>query len=302
LASLPTFHSVARGRLAPRLLAAPLVGALLVFAAFPLLYLVAASLSKSSLGKPFQSFVGLANYAEALRDTVFLGALGRSVLLALPVALMQLVLGTAIALLLLNLTRRRGFLARTLILLPLMTPPVMVGIAWKLLLAPSGGLVNSLLLRLGLFSEPVSFLGQSPLALLMIAVTEIWQWTPFVILLVYAALLGLPREVLEAARVDGATPLQALRRVVLPLLWPALAAVLLIRLIMAFKSFDLIYLLTFGGPGYDTTTGTFLIYRVAFQQFDVGAAAAQTLLFGLLVGLVTLPFVWLRDRALRMYR
>lgn len=296
------FHNVARGaqrgQLVPRLLVAPLIIGLIILVVYPTIYLLAISLSQSSLGQPFTAWVGLSNYIQALRDAVFTRALVRSTLLAVSVSLAQLALGVAIALLL-HTDMRNGNIVRTLILLPLMTPPVMVAVVWRLLLAPVGGLVNGTLINLGFIAQPISFLGTSPLALLSIAITDIWQWTPFVVLLVYAALLGQPHEVHEAALVDGAVGWQIIWFITLPLIWPALLAVLLIRLIMAFKIFDLIYMLTFGGPGFDTTTGTFLIYRLAFQQFNIGYAAAQTLIFGLLVGLVTLPFVLLRNRSIR---
>ena len=110
-----------------------------------------------------------------------------------------------------------------------------------------------------------------------------------------------PREVREAALVDGASPWRAFRGITLPMILPALVAIGLLRLIMAFKVFDLVYALTNGGPGFDTTVGTFQIYRVALQQFDVGYAAAQTILFGVLVGLVTLPVVLLRDWAVKQW-
>ena len=199
----------------------------------------------------------------------------------------------------LTVSRRGGNVFRTLILLPLMTPPIMVATSWKLIFHPTGGLLNGVLQSLGLTDRPISFLGSSRWAFPAIAVADFWQWTPFVILLAYASLQTLPSEVQEAALVDGASGVRAFVSVTLPLLGPALAAIFLLRVILAFKVFDLVYSLTFGGPGFDTNIGTFQIFRMAFRQFDVGYAAAQTIVFGLLVGVVTLPIVIARNAMIR---
>jgi multiple sugar transport system permease protein len=273
---------------------------LLVFAIYPLTYLLVLSASESLLGKPFQSWVGFDNYLAAFADETFLGSLFRSVAFALPVTVAELLLGLGIALLL-QRSVRGGHVVRTLILLPLMTPPVMVAVAWKLILSPVGGLLNTALLGLGLTDKPVSVLGSSTWAFPSIAVADAWQWTPFIVLLVFAALQAQPADVREAATIDGASEWQIFRDVTLPMLVPALVAIALIRFIMALKLFDLVYALTQGGPGFDTTVGSFHIYRVALEQFDVGYAAALTIIFGLFVSLVTLPLVWLRDWSLRRW-
>ena len=120
-------------------------------------------------------------------------------------------------------------------------------------------------------------------------------------LLAYAALQAQPEEIQQAALVDGASAWRAFWSITLPMIIPALVAIALLRLIMAFKLFDLVYALTQGGPGFDTTVGTFQIYRVALERFDVGYGAAQTILFGLVVGLATLPVVLLRDWAVKSW-
>ncbi|MGH2532766.1 MAG: carbohydrate ABC transporter permease [Thermomicrobiales bacterium] len=278
----------------PWLLVAPMIVGLLAFAVYPLIYLLVLSASRSLLGRTFQEWVGLINYRAALRDDVFIGSLIRSVGFAVPVSVLEVAAGLAIALLL-RRSVRGGHVIRTLLLLPLMTPPIMVAVAWRLMLAPIGGLVNNTLRALGVTDEPISFLGSSTWAFPAVGVADAWQWTPFVILLAFAALQALPEDIYEAALIDGASPGRIFWTITLPLLMPALAAVLLIRMITALKLFDLVYILTAGGPGFDTTVATFQIYRVALQQFDVGYAAAQTILFGVVVGLVTLPLVLLRD-------
>lgn len=275
---------------------APVVIALVLTTLYPFLFLVALSLSKSSLGKPFRAFAGLKNYVLALGDAEFLWSLVRTLTYAFLSSAVQVAAGLALALLLSTLLRGGRFLL-SLFLLPLMTPPVMVGVAWKLILAPAGGLLNGSLLALGLIDEPVSFLGSPALAWASVAIADLWQWTPFVAILCFAALSSLPDGVEDAARLDGAGPVQRFRYVTLPLIAAPLASIFLIKLIFSFKLFDLVYVLTYGGPGFATTTTGFSIFRLAMQQFEVARAAAETLIFATLIGLVTLPVVRL-NRAL----
>ncbi|MEQ8282784.1 MAG: sugar ABC transporter permease [Roseitalea porphyridii] len=273
----------------------PLVVGLVVFAVYPFAYLIVLSFSESSLGRPMTDWVGLGNFAYALEGR-FGDTLWRTVFFAVPLSLVQIALGVLIAVLF-NSAVRSGALVRALILLPLMTPPVMVGVAWKLILNPTGGLINGVLLNWGLTDQPISFLGSSPFALMSIGLADTWQWTPFVAILAFAALQAIPEDVYEAARLDGAGPADIFFKVTLPLIAPALVTIFLLRLIMAFKLFDLVYVLTSGGPGFDTNFSTYMIWETLFRDFDVGAAAAQTLLFAITVGIVTLPVTWLHKRA-----
>lgn len=284
-----------RRRLVAWAVALPLLLGLLVFAVYPFVYLLALAASQSNLGSPFRAWVGWKNVANAVGDAKFTAALVRSVAYALVTTAAALLLGLGVALLLDRAVRARALL-RTLMLLPLLTPPVTVGIVWQLLLMPKGGWVNGALLDLGLIAQPMSFLGASAWAFPLVALADVWQWTPFVALMTYAALQVLPEEVLDAARIDGAGGLAIFRHVTLPMLAPALAAVALLKLVIGFKVFDLVFVLTAGGPGQATTVASFHIYRVAIQQFDIGLAAAQTLLFAIVVGLATLPFTMAHDR------
>lgn len=293
-AALGVFHLQRRWG---RILVSPVVGALLLFGLYPTVYLVLLSLSRSTLGQPFQGWVGLSNYLQGFADAAFRQSLWLSVGFSALVCWSEMVLGVFLAVLL-DSVRPRGVF-RALMLLPLMTPPAMVAVVWRLLLAPQGGLLNAVLASLGLVQQPVAFLGSTPLAFFSIVVADIWQWTPFIVLFTYAALQAQPQEAQEAAIVDGARPWQTFRFVTLPLVLPALLGVGLLRLVMAFKTFDLIFLLTAGGPGFDTSVAAFRIYRVGLQEFDVGSAAALTVVFALLVGVVTLPATLLRNHVLK---
>jgi multiple sugar transport system permease protein len=284
-------------RRAAWIMLAPLVLGLAAFAVYPSIYLLALSFTKSTLGQPFKAWIGLSNYDWLTigGDDIFVPSLVRATLFSFVAASVELVLGVVLALPLLALTRGAR-LVRSTLLLPLMTPPILVGVAWKLLLAPGGGLVDGKLMAWGLIDAPISFLGSEPWAALSILVADVWQWTPFVAILAYAAFKQIPEDVHEAAMLDGAHRSTIFWRIMLPLAAPFLLAIFLLRLIMAFKTFDILYVLTFGGPGSSTTMAGFQIWRTALRDFDVGTAAAQTVLFAVLVTLVTLPVVWFHRR------
>ncbi|QEW02146.1 carbohydrate ABC transporter permease [Microbacterium lushaniae] len=278
-----------------RALLAPAIVAIGLIAVYPLAYIVAASFSESSLGRPFSEWVGFGNFAALLGDGVTLPSLGRSLIFAIPSALLALIAGLIVALSL-DAAVKGGRVIRVLLLLPLMTPPVMAGVIWKLMLAPTGGLLNNIGQTFSPGAEPFLFLGSSPAAMVSLILVDAWQWTPFCVLLVFAALQTLPTEVYEASQVDGASVWQTFWRITFPLVLPSLVTVLLLKLVVSFKVFDLVFIMTSGGPGFDTTVSSYEIYRTGLQTFDVGAAAAQTIAFLVLVTIVILPLNAARQR------
>ena len=293
------------------LVVTPMVAGLVVFAVYPFVYLVILSLLKANLAAPFlldfsgptldyigASFDGAGNFADAFGEPKFTDSLWRSALYALVTTAGALLLGVVVAILIDRAVKARSLL-RTLILLPLMTPPVTVAVMWQLLLMPAGGWLNSFLMDMTLISQPVSYLGTATFALPFLCLADVWQWSPFVALMTYAALQTLPADVYEAARLDGAGGLRIFRSITLPMLAPALLAIAVLKLVIGFKVFDLVFVLTAGGPGQDTRLTTFHIYQEALNQFDMGAAAAQTLVYALMVGLITLPFTMAHDAAER---
>jgi len=284
-----------RARWTGRVLLAPAFIAIAIIAIYPLGYIVAASFSKSSLGRPFSEWVGGENFAALLGDGVTIPSLGRSLIFAVPSALIALVAGLVVALSL-DAAVKGGRVIRVLLLLPLMTPPVMAGVIWKLMLAPTGGLLNNAGQAISPGAEPFLFLGSTPAAMISVILVDAWQWTPFCVLLVFAALQTLPSEVYEASQVDGAGVWQTFWRITFPLVLPSLLTVLLLKLVVSFKVFDLVFIMTSGGPGFDTTVSSYQIYRTGLQTFDVGAAAAQTIAFLVLVTIVILPLNALRQR------
>jgi multiple sugar transport system permease protein len=294
---VPAARARWRGRdaTAHRLFVSPSVLSLIVLGFYPLIFIVLTALSESSLGRPFQEWVGTANLEAALGDDDVVASLLRNTIYAIFVSAASAVLGVATALALFR-SARSGAVVRTLLLLPMITPPVVVGILWKLIFNPSGGLFNTVLSFFGYSGDPVSVLASPTFAFLGIAVADVWEWTPLIALLVFAALLGQDPELTEAAALDGAGGIRLFAQITLPAIAGTIAAAFLIRIVLAFKVFDLVYIMTAGGPGQSTTVPAYLIYQAALQQFDLGRAGTITLLLAVVVTVVTLPVVAITRR------
>ncbi|MDH6181710.1 multiple sugar transport system permease protein [Microbacteriaceae bacterium SG_E_30_P1] len=280
---------------AHRLFVAPTILAIVVLGAYPLLFILAGAFSDSTLGKPFRNWVGTENLEVVLADGDVVASIVRTVLYALGVSVVSVGLGVVIALALERATRS-GAVVRTLLLLPLITPPVVVGTLWKLVFNPGGGLLDTLLRGVGVEGASIAPLSSTFWALPAIGLADVWQWTPLVTLLVYAALLTQDPAVREAASLDGAHGFSLFREITWPAVAGTVAAVFFIRLVIALKVFDLVFIMTSGGPGVASTTTSYVIYQVALKEFDIGRASAITLVFAVVVTLVTIPFAVLTRR------
>ncbi len=258
------------------IMVAPAAMFLVVLTLLPIALLLALSASKLtwSTGHAQWSFVGLRNFADLSGDILLRASFWNTLVFAFAAVAMQIVLGLALAVL--TTAARRGRVAyRTIFLLPMLLPGIVIGAIWKLLYSFDFGVINQLLGVVGI--DPQNWLGSRQLALGAIIVVDIWHWTPFCYLLLLAALEALPQDVYEAARIDGAGPWRTFRHVTLPLLAPAIAVTFIFRLIMAFKVFDEVYLLTGGGPGTSTEVISFTIYRRFFTEDRAGYGAAMSL-------------------------
>ena len=264
------------------LFTAPTILSIVVLGGYPLLFILTAAFTDSTLGRPFQEWVGTANFAQILSDDDVVASFVRTVVYALAVAIASIVLGVAVAVALERATRS-GAVVRTLLLLPLITPPVVVGTLWKLVFNPGGGLLATLLPGLSL--APLS---TTAWALPAIGLADVWQWTPLIVILVYAALLTQDPAVREAAALDGAHGLRLFRHITWPAIAGTVAAAFFIRLVIALKVFDLVFVMTSGGPGQASTTTSYLIQQVALKEFDIGRASAITIVFAVIVTVVTL--------------
>jgi multiple sugar transport system permease protein len=256
-----------------------LLPAVLLFAVltlYPVANLVRMSVStiEFTQGAEVWTFTPLRNLELLRADDVVPPALRNTLLFVVVAVAVEMVLGLGLALLVAGVTRGKG-LIRTVMILPILVPPVAIGSMWKLLYNYDFGVLNQALVALGL--PPANWLGSTSLALWSVILVDVWHWVPFVFLILFAAVEALPVDVLEAARVDGATRWQLLRRVTLPLLRPAIVVALLFRTILAFKVFDEVYLLTSGGPGTSTELVTLHLYKVFFEQNQLGYGALLSL-------------------------
>jgi multiple sugar transport system permease protein len=261
-----------------------------------LIYSLAVSLQHYDQSTASFSFVGLQNYADIFRDPRFLRALGTSGIVVAGSVAVQVVLGILLALFF-NQRLRGSWIVRGAIVFPMILTPVVVGLMWRALLNPEWGLVDTLLRALHLPTP--NWFGDPGTAVWSLILVDSWQWTPFVFVIVYARLQALPTDVFEAAEVDGANRLQRLEHIILPLLAPAIAFAAIFRGIDAFRDFALVFGLTYGGPGYSTTTLSFYTFQNGFEfaQYGYASALAYVMLVILIVATTILfRFVSLRRR------
>lgn len=267
------------------LLVAPAVALLLAMTVFPAIYLVHASLFDFTLLGSSRRFVGLDNYVEVLTNGILRSSLLRTLGFVVVAVGVELFIGMIIAV---NLARRSVFntVASTLLLLPLAVTPAVSGLVFRQLLNPNFGWVDHYLESLGIIDRPVEWLSHPATAWTALIGLDVWQWTPFVALILMAGLQALPREPFDAAAVDGASRWQTFRFLTLPMLRPFIAIAVVLRVIQAFKTFDSFKVLTDGGPGDSTEIVNLMIHRVALQSFRVGDAAALGVVFLIIVSLV----------------
>jgi multiple sugar transport system permease protein len=266
---------------------------LILFAmlAFPTAYVLIVSFRDFQLTNPTAGnpFVGLENYRTLLSDPAFYGALWKSVLFTAASVALTFVLGMAIALL---LNRRDVWgtgLTRTVILVPLILTPLVIGATYRFMLERDNGIINEILALVGL--ERIPFLASSTWAMISVILVDAWQWTPFAVLVLLAGLESLPVEPFEAARMDGASRWGEFWYITLPLLAPVIAVVLLIRTMDAFREFDKIFIMTGGGPGTATQTLPIFLYRAGFQDFNMGFSAATGVIMLIIVTVVSSFYV-----------
>jgi multiple sugar transport system permease protein len=259
----------------------PALALLLFLSVFPLLWALYLSFTDYSATRDVAArWIWFDNYLDVLTSSaVHQRALTTAAYVVGAVAL-QTLLGFAIAYLISRRRRGRGAMT-TLFLIPMMLSPVVVGLFWKFMLDAQFGVVNSLLGTLGL--EGAEWLTNQRLALLSVILVDTWQWTPFIMLIALAGLTAVPGYLYEAAEIDRASEWFRFRHITLPLVWPLLLIAILFRAIEAFRLFDLVYILTGGGPGVSTETLSFHVYKVAFLGFDTGLASAYGILMVVVV-------------------
>lgn len=250
----------------------PAIVYLLLIGIFPLLFSFVLSFLNWDVaaGKPM-TFAGLGNYVELFRDWRFRVTLLNTVIFVVAAISLEVIFGFGLALLL-NRKLRGQTIFRVLLILPMMTTPVAAGYTWRMLYHVTNGPINHIL---GLLHLPiVPWLSSGRTALMSIIITDVWQWTPFVFIILLAGLQSLPREPFEAAAVDGASRIQIFFYVTLPMISSILIITILLRLVEALRIFDIIFVMTAGGPGITTESSTMYAKIVGLSQFRIGYGAA----------------------------
>jgi ABC-type sugar transport system permease subunit len=270
-------------RLLGTLLTVPTLLVVVGFLLFPFLYALVLSLMNFNLTNPAaNAFVGLSNYAKLFSDTYFLSAMTRTTLFSLVSVLVEVALGITIAIILNQKFVFQGFM-RGLIILPWALPTVVNAIMWKWIYNAEYGALNAMLTQLGVMSEYKAWLADPIWAMALVIFANIWKETPFVVLMALAALQGIPAELYEAGRVDGASNWQALWRITLPLLKPIIMVAALLEVIWSFQTFDLVYVITSGGPFGSTELIAYRLYLQTFKFLNFGYGAAMAYMVTLIL-------------------
>lgn len=276
-----------RELLLPYVLVAPALAVLLALSIYPLIYSVTISLQQETASGIVWT---LAHFRRLATDNFFRTAMVHTFVYAIAALACEFVLGLALALLLNQQMRGRGVF-RASLLVPMMLPTVVVGIVWRLLLNPNFGAINGTLKQLGVDTESLTWTASPRLAFVAVIAVDVWQWTPFVFLVLLAGLQAIPQEPYEAALIDGSSRWQTFRHVTLPLLKPAILIVLLLRTMDLLRVFDQIFILTEGGPGFATEMISLYIYRTAFRFFDFGYAAAMSFVLLALTNIISVVYI-----------
>jgi len=267
---------------------------IMVMMLFPVLYTLFLSFTNWNLtaGTPL-SFVWLKSYGRVLREPRFLGAIGRTFSFTLLAVIAETVLGLSLALLL-NREFKGKPAMKLILLLPLVATPVAIGIVWNLFYDPTIGLMNYALTVFGLPKS--AWVSSAETVIPALALVDVWQWTPMITLIVLSGLAGLSPEPYESARVDGANGFQIFSNITLPMIAPTLLTAMILRSIDALKTFDIIYAMTGGGPGYASETLNVMAFKYSFEYFRMGQSSVILVFLFMLVLLLSMAIMRLRKR------
>jgi multiple sugar transport system permease protein len=258
------------------LLVTPAMIVLIFFGLVPLFYAIYLAFHHVDLiSGGIGGFVGLDNFREALNDNVFWSATGRTLIFTIASVGIEMVLGISLAFLINQIKWFKGII-RALFLLSLACAPAAVGLVWRYLYDPDFGVYTALLKMVGITAP--NWLGDPSTAMPAIIAFDVWQWTPFVLLVALAGLQSLPKEPFEAAELNGASNWMVLRRLTFPMLAPVLTLVFILRTIDVIKMYDAVITMTRGGPGIATETVTYFLYRVGLKYFRLDQASSMALL------------------------
>jgi multiple sugar transport system permease protein len=255
------------------LLVAPAVLLILALSVYPLLFSIWVLFVNYDFQVPGHAFVGLRNFERVVTDPVAIRSLWLTIVFSAINVSIEFVLGLGLALAMTKTFRGRG-LIMSILIIPLFICPVVVGQAWALLLQQPFGPTNWLLSQLLGYDVRIGWLTQAPWNYIAIILADVWQWTPFMFVILLAGLTAIPPNLYEAAELDGVDGWQAFWTITVPLLAPMMLLAVTFRLLDAIKLFDTIFIITGGGPGTKTYTSAFYLYTLGFTQFHLGEATA----------------------------
>jgi multiple sugar transport system permease protein len=261
----------------------PALIVLIMVAIFPFIACINNSVRFYDLTNPAKGtpFIGGTNYKLLFEDLRFWHSLIVTVYFVVFGVAIQLVLGYVMASLVNGVDK--GSRVVPFFLIPMVMTPVVVGLTWRLMYDHTLGIINYFVRLIGMMPQP--WLGTDKLALFSIILTDVWEWTPLIFLILYSGMKALPTEPYEAATIDGANTLQILTKITLPLLKPVMLVAILLRTIDAFKWFDTIYIMTNGGPGIATETASIYSYMISFNFFNIGKGSAFSIIMIILVNI-----------------
>lgn len=274
----------------------PVIVAVAVLFGYPLAKVFQLSFLQYTPGLPIE-FIGLRNYVDSFTDPIFLATIRRTFIYTGGVVLANFWIGIGLALL--TYEKFKGVkLLRTIIILPMVFIPSAASIVWVLMYNEKIGIINHLLSAIGL--ESYAFLSDPTSALIGVMITDIWAWTPFMYLILLAGLQNLPSELVEAARIDGASSTKIFWSITLPFMQPVIAVAVLIKLLDTFRTFPYLWIMTRGGPGDTTHVLSTLAFKKAFVTFEFGLSSTYgviTLLLAMAIGIpLTYILIWRRVR------
>lgn len=276
------------------LLLTPMMTIIIGVVGYPLIKTVYYSFTAAHLASPATTdrWVGFKNYLKALGNSKFLDSIENTAYFVSVSVSAEIIIGVLVALLL-NQAFKGRTLLRALLILPLALPTVVNAMMWRLIYGPDFGALNALLTQVGLLAEYQSWLGDPDLALWMVAIADIWKNFPLVALITLAALQTISKDLIEAATLDGANTWQRFWTVVFPAIVAPVSVALVLRTIEAFKVFDIIYVMTRGGPANSTKTVSFHVYQEAFAYMRIGSGASYALIVVLISALLIATYLWL---------
>jgi multiple sugar transport system permease protein len=264
----------------------PSIITLVIFTLFPFFYNLWASVQNYDLIYPNQKhFIGLSNFIKALTNQEFWNSLKTTFYFSGLGIILQLLIGLGVGLLFGREFKGKNIL-RTLLILPMVAMPVATAYIWRIMFSPSLGIINYVFQKIGL--QGSEWIAGYNSVIPSLVIVDTWQWSPFMILIISSGLMSLPKEPYEAAKIEGATGFQTLKNITLPLLKPIISIAFVFRLIDSFRTFDIIYSLTGGGPGHASETLNINIYLNAFRNLDIGYSGSLVIIFLFLINIVTL--------------